>query len=233
MNIDLAAMRAMIGTHKDSNLSAMLAALHGMGAAHGLNQPVRLAQFLGQWNEESDGFRYVREIWGPTPAQEGYEGRRDLGNTQPGDGYRFRGGGFSETTGRANFRAFTVWAQAHWAGAPDFEANPDLIAESPWSALTAVWYWETHGCSSYADNGNFVGLTESINGGTNGIAVRYADTCRSGLYLLGRDPADVRGFQEACGFSEADCDGVAGRQTFSAVYASLKGVAPVVFSAAA
>src|SRR6185503_12838834 len=72
---------------------------------YGILQPQRIAMWLAQIGHESGGFVYTREIWGPTPAQSRYEGREDLGNTQPGDGKRFIGRGLIQTTGRANYQA--------------------------------------------------------------------------------------------------------------------------------
>lgn len=70
----------------------------------GIDTPQRQAAFLAQVAHESGSFRYVREIWGPTAAQQRYEGRADLGNTEPGDGQRYLGRGLIQLTGRANAR---------------------------------------------------------------------------------------------------------------------------------
>lgn len=136
----------------------------------GINTPARLAAFLAQIGHESGALRYTSEIWGPTPAQARYEGRADLGNTQPGDGPRFRGHGLIQTTGRYN-HAKTRDALAS-LGCPDFEASSDALAEPRWASLSAGWYWQSHGCNELADAGAFEAITRKINGGINGLADR-------------------------------------------------------------
>ena len=89
----------------DDRKAALLARVRDYGGP--LNELPVLAQFLAQVMHESGGLRYVREIWGPTKAQARYEGRKDLGNTQPGDGKRFMGRDVIQVTGRANHRALT------------------------------------------------------------------------------------------------------------------------------
>ena len=96
-----------------------------------------LAAFLAQVAHESGNFRYVREIWGPTPDQRGYEGRRDLGNTQPGDGKRYMGRGYIQITGRANYRNY-----GRKIGM-DLENNPELAEQPDVAAKIAVEYWKS------------------------------------------------------------------------------------------
>lgn len=126
----------------------------------------RQAAWLAQVGHESGGFIYTRELWGPTPAQMRYEGRIDLGNTQPGDGKRFMGRGLIQITGRANYR------ECGAALGIDLEANPVLLQGDVLAARSAGWFWQKKNLNALADAGDFVTLTRRINGGTNGLADR-------------------------------------------------------------
>ena len=139
-----------------------------------IDTPARQAAFLAQIAHESGCFRYVREIWGPTPAQARYEGRLDLGNTEAGDGYRYRGRGLIQTTGRANYAATRDGLLQFVPLVPDFEASPELLEATRWASLSAAWYWHAHGCNALADAGEFMRVTRAINGGTNGYEDRLA-----------------------------------------------------------
>ena len=139
-----------------------------------INNPERLACFLAQIGHESGGLAFVTEIWGPTPAQAGYQGRADLGNLQPGDGYNFRGRGLIQITGRANYRAARDGLRATQQGVPDFEWLPDTLAQPDWAAMTAAWFWFRHGLNDLADNSDFETITRRINGGLSGLAHRQA-----------------------------------------------------------
>jgi putative chitinase len=138
-------------------------------ALHGIDSPARLAGFVSQVAHESGRLVYVSELWGPTPAQARYEGRADLGNTQPGDGGRFRGRGLIQVTGRANYR------KAAAALGIDCETRPELLALPEHAAASAAWFWSSHGLNALADKGTddaFAAITRKINGGLNGIIDR-------------------------------------------------------------
>jgi putative chitinase len=92
-----------------ANADSVVAGLTGHGAAIGLNQPHRLAQYLAQLLHERAAFNYDRELWGPTAAQK----RRPQGSWQHGQERRLEVSrtGPIQITGRANYRAFTAWAR--------------------------------------------------------------------------------------------------------------------------
>ena len=133
-----------------------------------INTAARQAAFLAQIGHESGGLHWVTELWGPTAAQSGYEGRGDLGNTEPGDGYRFKGRGLIQTTGRANYAA------ASSALGVDLLANPERLAEPELAARSAGQFWSSRGLNELADVEDFIRITRRINGGTNGLADRLA-----------------------------------------------------------
>ena len=122
---------------------------------------------------ESGGFIYTREIWGPTAAQLRYEGRADLGNTQPGDGKRYLGRGLIQITGRANYRACGA------ALGVDLERQPELLQEDALAARSACWFWQRKNLNALADAGDFETLTRRINGGTTGLADRQERWARA------------------------------------------------------
>ena len=147
---------------------AQLFAPHLDGACrhYGINTVERLAAFLAQVGHESGSFTWVREI----ADGRAYEGRRDLGNTEPGDGTRFRGRGLIQLTGRDNYRQMRDLL-AHM-GPPDFLSEPEALEEPKWAAWSAAAWWHSRNLSALADAGNFDAITRRINGGTNGATDR-------------------------------------------------------------
>jgi len=130
-----------------------------------INTPLRQAHFLAQASEETDFFSTLVELGGPAYFKR-YDYRRDLGNIYPGDGYKFRGRGVFQDTGRSNYKL-----QGRRRGL-DMIKNPDLMADPAIAMANAVDYWVSHGLNQLADADDIVGITRRINGGTNGLSVR-------------------------------------------------------------
>jgi putative chitinase len=136
---------------------------HGLGTS-----PLHICHFLAQLAHEAAGFITMREFWGPTPAQKRYEGRRDLGNTQSGDGKRFMGRGYLQITGRANYGKYGALIGQPLTSMPQ-------LAEDPVHALNiACLYWKARNIDEPASQNNIAEVTRRINGGHNGLADRTA-----------------------------------------------------------
>jgi putative chitinase len=148
-----------------------------MMANNQISTPLRMAHFLAQVGHESGDLRYNEEL----ASGSAYEGRVDLGNTQPGDGPRFKGRGLIQLTGRANYVAYGN------ARNRDFVTGNNylLVAIDPNLAVdVACWYWTTRRLNALADVDNLDSITLRINGGYNGLADRAAHLQRAKCLLL-------------------------------------------------
>lgn len=127
---------------------------------YGLTSPLRMAHVIAQIGHETASFRYAEEI----ADGSAYEGRTDLGNTQPGDGRRFKGRGLIQLTGRANYTAYSKDTGV------DYVAKPQLVASDPLVAVdVACWFWNKNKISRFADKDDVKAVTKAINGGYNGL----------------------------------------------------------------
>lgn len=129
-----------------------------------INNGLRIAAFLAQVAHESGSLRYVREL----ASGEAYEGRKDLGNTEPGDGVRFKGRGLIQVTGRSNHKACGD------ALGVDLIADPTLLESPALAARSAGWFWASRHLNELADKGDFLRITKIINGGTTHYKERLA-----------------------------------------------------------
>jgi len=145
---------------------------------YGLTTPLRIAHFMAQAAHETGGFKWLREIWGPTPAQLRYEGRNDLGNVQPGDGKRFLGRGIFQITGRANYERAGQAIGQPLASQPELAERPDI------AVTTACDYWQSRGLSALADRDDVLAVTKKVNGGTNGLTDRKVQLAKAKAILL-------------------------------------------------
>lgn len=187
--------------------------LQGTCKAYNITSPKRIAAFLAQIGHESAGFTRLEENlnysaeallsmfgrhrisvqdamkYGRKPGQAanpegianaiygGLWGVKHLGNAEPGDGYRFRGRGLKQLTGRDNYRRCGL------ALGEDFVSAPDRLLMPVNAALSAGWFWASHGLNEVADSGDMVQATKIINGGTNGLDNRLA-LYQSGLQVF-------------------------------------------------
>src|SRR3954453_6534761 len=144
--ITAAQIRQMSRTAADRIVDGIVANQQAI-ARGGIDTPLRLCHFMAQLALESANFRVTREF----ASGRAFEGRRDLGNTQPGDGPRYRGRGLIQTTGRANYREARDEIRKLDPGAPDFEADPVRLEEFPWALLAGIVYWQRRNINRLAD----------------------------------------------------------------------------------
>ena len=175
---------------------AVIAMIPDTAAKFQINTPLRLAHFLAQCGHESGGFRATQENlnysakglngifkkYFPTEASAAayarnpqkiankvYGGRMGNGNEASGEGYKFRGRGYIQLTGKENYTAFGK------AIGEDILANPDKVA-STYALLSAAWFFSKNGLHKMADGGAtdavVTSITKRVNGGTIGLADR-------------------------------------------------------------
>lgn len=151
------------------------------------------AMFLAQIGYESDGLKAQEEYADGSR----YEGRKDLGNTQPGDGTTFKGRGWIQVTGRNNYRNCSAWAYKQGiVPTPDyFITHPKELGSDRYAWVGPVWYWTQARpqLAAMAERGDLIGATRAINGGLNGLDGRthtYNRAKQLGARILPTQPPD-------------------------------------------
>jgi putative chitinase len=145
LNYSVAGLRATFGRHRISDAECEA---YGRKPGRPANQPaIANIVYGGEW------------------------GRKNLGNTEPTDGWDFRGSGFKQITGRANTEA---------SGFTAVELRTDVFK----AALAAAQFFVSHGCVPFAQRGDITGVTKKVNGGTNGLAERAAKTASAQKVIL-------------------------------------------------
>jgi len=114
---------------------------------YGIDTKAEICHFLAQTAHESDSFNTLEEY----ASGKAYEGRKDLGNTNPGDGVKFKGKGLIETTGRLNYRALTIAYNKHNTSHLDFEANPELLKDENLAVWSACEFWNSRAINDIAN----------------------------------------------------------------------------------
>ena len=157
-----------------------------------VNTQLRIAHFMAQIEHESnlkpvsenfnysaDGLMITFKKYFPNPtmanfyakkpikiANRVYADRMGNGNETSGDGYKFRGRGFIQITGKSNYLVLSKDTKINCYN------NPDLLLEEANSMISALWFWQKNKLNDLADKNDIVGITKKINGGTNGLEHR-------------------------------------------------------------
>ena len=162
-------------------MTALCEQINEICPKYGIDTPRRMAHFLAQACHETDHFRVLAEY----ASGKAYEGRKDLGNTEAGDGVKYKGRGIFQTTGRANYTALGVKV----GNPPKFISNPKLLEQPEYAVWSACEFWKSKDFNAIADRNNtdvlkkkrkgelidvspveYISLT--INGGYNGMDER-------------------------------------------------------------
>jgi putative chitinase len=174
-----------VGCHTDAIAQKFISVLNETYTKYAISTPVRQLCFLAQVSHESGGFFYTEEL----ASGSAYEGRKDLGNVEPGDGIKYKGRGLIQVTGRNNYHAVGESLQQ------DFISNPTLLGGknieycSPeqvrYATLSAGWFLNKTALNQLADHIDihtavdeganlevFKEITRKINGGYNGLPDR-------------------------------------------------------------
>ena len=160
-----ARLKRLVPSGKAAIMAPIAESFDRLAARYDITTRLRLCHFLAQAAHESDGFRTLTEYGGPTYFKR-YDGRRDLGNTLPGDGARYHGRGIFQLTGRFNYRRFGALIGI------DLEAEPERAMEPAISLSIAFAYWREREINAAADADDVARVTKLINGGRTGLADR-------------------------------------------------------------
>ncbi len=152
-----------------ARIPSFIAPLNAAMQEYHINSPIRQAAFIAQIAHESGELRYVEEI----ASGIAYEYRKDLGNTQPGDGMKFKGRGLIQITGRNNYH------ECGKALGVDLITNPELLETNDLACRSAAWFWASRGLNDLADKGDINRICRRINGGLNGYQERLVYHARA------------------------------------------------------
>lgn len=196
MNIDKSQLALIMPAAREQDIDWYLDALNEQLPKFDIDTPLRLAHFIAQIAHESGSFKYksenlnysakaLRAVFGKyfdsdemaeqyarKPEQIAnivYAGRMGNGDTESGDGWRYRGRGLIQLTGRENY--------SHCAQAigVDCENQPELLSDDAQATVAAAcWYWQSRKLNDLADMDDVKGITRKINGGLHGLEERSA-----------------------------------------------------------
>jgi putative chitinase len=144
--------------------------INGYSELFKIETPIRMAHFLSQVAHESNELMYTKELGNKNYFVKYDHGqlKQLLGNLKDGDGYKYRGRGLIQITGRANYQAYQD--SKYCRG--NIMDEPQLLEQPLGAVKSAMWWWWKHDLNKLADKDNFTAITKTINGGTNGLESR-------------------------------------------------------------
>lgn len=144
--------------------------INGYREVFKIDTPIRMAHFLAQIAHETCELKHVKELGNANYFVKYDNGKlkKMLGNVEKGDGYKYRGRGLIQITGRANYQAYQ---NSNYCRG-DIMEHPELLEQPLGAVKSGMWWWWKHGLNTLADNDNFEAITRTINGGTNGLESR-------------------------------------------------------------
>jgi predicted chitinase len=154
-------LAALLGC-KAANVRRYWPPLRSALAEQGLSDEASAIAAIATVATEVPDFAPINEFGGSAYFKKMYEGRRDLGNTRPGDGVRYHGRGFIQLTGRANYRGY-----GKKLGVP-LEQKPDLALDPSVAGRVLAAYMRDRGIGTLAARGDWQGVRRAVNGGLNG-----------------------------------------------------------------
>ena len=160
------------GTNENSISDAVINDLNSCLNLFKINTQSRMRHFISQISHESGVWKWMKEL----ASGDAYEGRRDIGNTQPGDGKKYKGAGFIQLTGRANYSSFSKYMNDS-----KIMNGVDYVS-SKYPATSAGFWWHNNNMNALCDkNPSVEEVTRKVNGGYRGLEDRkkYYNRCLS------------------------------------------------------
>ena len=164
-------IRRIMPNAPSSRISEFVASFNKWCSTFGISSPWRASHYIAQVAHETGELRYMEEL--SSGAQ--YEGRKDLGNIHPGDGVRYKGRGYLQTTGRSNYQRY---ASSKYCNG-DLMSHPEWLSRSPGNQKSSMFFWMVNGLNELSDFDDVKSVTKRVNGGYNGLESRMYYTRRA------------------------------------------------------
>jgi len=171
MELLVSDLRKIYPQAKQTNLVSFCTTFNNLKWLHKMTDVLEIAAYIANVGKETLELTYREEI----ASGEAYEGRKDLGNTQKGDGKKFKGRAYLQITGRFNYTRFTKWYNTMFKDSKDFVANPEQIAQdAALCQIASLWFWIDKKLKVTALKPDFKLVCKTVNGGYNGYKERVS-----------------------------------------------------------